>query len=181
MITALTTLFTLITSGAGGGIVGGLFGIFKQSQERRERVAMAEIDLKRDVMEFKNAEAERAHALTMLEKGAEIKLATVQTEAEAEIEISNQQALGAAQDALKNLKTSTGMDNYRGSVRPTLAYWASALFTVMLAWAFVEFRDTIEQEHGRQILTGMFGTLTFLVTSIGAFYFVSRRNSAPRL
>lgn len=180
MITAISTIFTLLTSGAGGGIVGGIFGIFKQKQERKERVEMAKINLERDKLEYENAQKERDHALVMLEKGAELELRKVQTEAEAEIEVSHQAALSSAQEALKHLKTSSKMDDFRASVRPVLAYWGAIIFTSMLAWAFVKFNSTIDEQTGRNILTGLFGTLTFIVTSITTFYYVARRNPAPK-
>jgi hypothetical protein len=192
MLSALTALFTVLTSGAGGGLIGGLLGIFKQSQERRERVEMAKVNLERDRMEYENAQKERAHALLMLEKGSEMELQKIQaegaldlqktqTEAEAEIEVSHQAALSSAQEALKTLQTSTKMDDFRASVRPVLAYWGAGMFSIMLVWAFLTFNDTIDKDTGKQILVGMFSTLTFIVTSIVTFYYVARRNPAPKL
>lgn len=192
MISALTALFTVMTSGAGGGILGGIFGLFKQSQERKERVEIARIEKERDELEYRNAESERKHAMDMLNRQAELgleqtrvagqlELEKVQTETEAAAEIANQKALNSAQKVFANLKTTSGMDNYRASVRPSLAYWFAFLFSLMLGWAFWEYREQIDPETGKQILIGMFGTLTFLVTSIGTFYYVSRRNSAPRV
>ena len=181
MLTAVSGLFAVLTSGAGGGLLGGIFGIFKQSQERKERVEMARINLERDDLEYQNAKQEREHALLILEKGGEIEVEKVKTEAEAEVEVAHQSALSSAQDALKSLKTTSGMDNYRGSVRPTLAYWGALLFTIMLCWAFLKFGDTIDKDTGKQILIGMFSTLTFIITSIITFFYVARRNSAPRI
>ena len=181
MLTAVSGLFAVLTSGAGGGLLGGIFGIFKQSQERKERVEMARINLERDDLEYQNARQEREHALLILEKGGEIEIEKVKTEAEAEIEVAHQSALSSAQDAIKNLKTTSGMDNYRGGVRPTLAYWGALLFTIMLCWAFWKFGDTIDPDTGKQILIGMFSTLTFIITSIITFFYVARRNSAPRI
>ena len=181
MIEAISGIFAVLTSGAGGGLLGGMFGIFKQSQERKERVAMAQINLKRDQLEYQNAKAERDHALIMLDKTGELELRKVEAEADAEIEVTHQSALASAQDALKNLKTSSGMDDFRASVRPVLAYWGAILFTAMLGWAFYTYRDTIDSEIGKQILIGMFATLTFIVTSIITFYYVARRNPAPRV
>ena len=177
----LTAILGILGSGAGGGLLGGFFGLFKQSQERKERVEMARINLNRDNAEYQNSRDERAHALLILEKGGQIELEKIQTESEAEIEVAHQSALSSAQDALKNLKTTTGMDNFRASVRPVLAYWGALLFSVMLGWAFVEFSDTIDKETGKQILVGMFSTLTFIVTSVVTFYYVGRRNSSPRV
>ena len=96
-------------------------------------------------------------------------------------EVENMKALGNAQEALNNLKTSTGMDNFRASVRPVLAYWGTLFFTAIFIWAFVEYKDSITEEIGKEILLSMFGTLTFIVTSIITFYYVSRRNGAPKL
>lgn len=179
MFTAITALFSVFTSGAGGGLMGGIFGLFKQSQERKERVEMARINVERDNAGYANDKEERAHALIMMEKGASIELEMVQTETEASIDIENQKALSSAQEVFKGLDTSTETDDYRARVRPNLAYWGVSLFTLALAWAFWEFKDTIDAETGKQILVGMFATLTFIVTSITTFYYVSRRNSAP--
>lgn len=180
MIEAISGIFAVITSGAGGGLLGGIFGILKQSQERKERIAMVELNLKRDQLEYRNAKLEREHALMMLDKTGDIELKRAESEAQVEMEVAHQSALSSAQDALKSLKTSSSMDDYRASVRPTLAYWGAILFTVMLGWAFAGYRDTIDQDTGKQILTGMFSTLTFIATSVTTFYFVSRRNPAPR-
>lgn len=177
MITGLTALFSVLTSGAGGGIIGGIFGLFKQGQERKERVEMARLELERDEMEYKNASEERKHALIMLEKGAEMEAMKIETEAEAHIEVANQKSLGKAQDVFKSLKTTSGMDNYRASVRPTLSYWIAILFTIMIGWAFWKFNATIDDETGKTILIGMFSTLTFTLTSVVSFYYVSRRNN----
>jgi hypothetical protein len=174
-----TALLGLLTSGAGGGIVGGILGIFKQSQERKERVAMAELNVKRDMLEYKNAKDERDHALVMLDKQGEIKLETIQTESEAEIEITHVKALGEAQSVFGNLKTSSKMDDFRASVRPVLAYWAITIFSVMLVWAFAEFAGQLTAAEGMKILIQLISTLLFTVSSITAFYYVSRRNSAP--
>lgn len=177
----MSALLALLTSGAGGGIIGGILGLFKQSQERKERVEMARIEQARDQMEYENAAAEREHALLMLDKTGEIELGKIQSETEAEIEVAHQAALSSAQDALKGLNTSTAMDNFRASVRPALAYGFSIIFSIMLAWTFWKFSDTIDAAAGHELLLGMFGTLTFLVTSIGTFYYVARRNPAPRV
>jgi hypothetical protein len=175
----IATLLALLTSGAGGGIVGGIFGIFKGGQERKERVEMAKINIQRDMLEYKNAEAERSHALTMIGKQGEIKLETIQTEAEAEIEVTHMEAMGDAQKVFKDLKTTTWMDNFRASVRPVLAYWAVILFSVMTIWAFAKFSDEITAVEGKELLMKLIATLVFTVSSIIAFYYVSRRNSAP--
>lgn len=177
----IATLLTLLSSGASGGIVGGILGLFKQSQERKERIESAKIELDRDKLDYDNAEKERQHALVMLQQGAKIELEKVETEAEKEIEISHQNALSSAQDALKNLKTTAGMDNFRASVRPVLAYWGASLFSAMLAWAFYSFSNLIDAEIGKDLLLNLFGTLNFIVTSIVTFYYVSRRNSKPKI
>lgn len=178
----IATLLAVLTSGAGGGIVGAITGIFKQSQERKERVAMAELELKRDEAEYANAQAQRAHELVLLEKGAKIELDKIETEADMEIEVSHQETLGQAQIAeFKNLNTSSWMDNLRASVRPVLAYWFTFIFNVMLIWAFMEYSDQLTDSDGKDILLGLFGTLSFTVTGIVTFYYVTRRNSAPNL
>ena len=140
---------------------------------------MARINLERDQADYANADKERAHALVMIEKGGEIEIEKIQTEAEAEIEVAHQNALAKAQEALKNLNTTSGMDNFRASIRPTLAIWGAILFTIMLWWAFGKFGDTIDEATGKQILVGMFGTLTFIVTSIITFYYIGRPNRRP--
>ena len=180
MIEAIGTIFTLLTSGAGGGLLGGVFGIFKQREERKERIEFARLDIQRDEMEYKNASEERKHELTMLEANSRAEVTKTQTEADKEIEVANQRTLATAQRAFTKLNTSQGMDNYRASVRPTIAYWACILFTAMIAWAFYKFHHLITADVGLEILTGLFATLTFVVTSATTFYFVSRRNNAPR-
>lgn len=164
----IETIFTLLTSGAGGGLLGGIFGLFKQREERKERLAVAELNLKRDEMEY-------AHERSMLDA----QLQQTQLEAEKEIEVANQRAVNTAQRSFANLSTTSGIDNFRASVRPVLAYWAITAFTVMLAWAFAEYVHMISQDEGLKILLGMFATLNFTVTSVVTFYYVARRNNAP--
>lgn len=182
MLTTITALFSVFTSGAGGGLLGGIFGLFKQSQEKKERVEMARIDLERDAAGYANDKEERAHALIMLDKGAKLEVEKIQIESEASIDIENQKSLSSAQKAeFSKLQTSSWIDNVRASVRPVLAYWSMALFTYMLYWAFDEYGSEIDKDLGKQILVGMFSTLTFIATSVTTFYFVSRKNQAPKL
>ena len=68
-----------------------------------------------------------------------------------------------------NLSLSLGLD-----------FWFTALFTVMLAWAFYEFHDEITMLEGKEILLGLFSTLTFGVMSIISFYYVARANKKPQ-
>jgi hypothetical protein len=49
----------------------------------------------------------------------------------------------------------------------------------MLAWSFWKFNDQLDSETGKLILLGLFSTLSFIVTSVISFYYVSRRNSKP--
>lgn len=182
MIETISTVIGLLGSGAGGGLLGGLFGIWKQSQERKERAEMARIDLERDQLDYKNAKEEREHAALMLEKGAEIELDKIEAETDAEMEIANQAALATAQKSeFSRLKTTSGIDNLRASIRPVLALWAWALFNLMLGWAFWKYSDRIDADMGLQILLGLFSTLNFTVSSIVTFYYVARRNNPPRL
>lgn len=175
----LTSLIALLSSGAGGGLFGGIFGLFKQHLERKERVEMARISAEREAAAFAAEAAERAHQLVMLETQGQLQLQAVATEAEAAVDVAQQEALGQAQQVFASLKTTSDMDNFRASVRPALAYAVFVLFALMLGWAFWEFQDTIDEATGRELLLGLFGTLTFLVTSIGTFYYVARRNPAP--
>lgn len=182
MFTAITTLFTVLTSGAGGGLLGGIFGLFRKSQDRKERVEMARISIERDQAEYANAAEERKHALAMLEKGAEIEVEKVAMETEAAIEVSHQQTLSSAQaEEFKGLNTTPPIDNLRASVRPILAYWSAALFTVMIGWAFYKYGHLITQADGKQILLGLFASLSFIVSSVVMFYFISRRNTSAQL
>lgn len=182
MIETIGAVLGLLGSGAGGGLLGGLFGIWKQFQERKERAEMARIELERDQMEYAHAREEREHALLLLEKGAQIEVDKIEAETEAEMEIANQAALATAQRAEFNkLNTTSAMDNFRASIRPVLALWAWLLFNAMLGWAFYEFHSQIDADMGLQILLGLFATLNFTVSSIVTFYYVARRNHPPRI
>lgn len=189
MISAILGLFS---SGFGGGLFGGIFGLAKQFLERGERAQQRKDDLDRDRLEYDNADKERSHALVMLNRAAELNLeqskveaaadlAETEAETEAEVAVANQKALNSAQDVFKNLKTSKGMDNYRGSVRPTLAFYYTILFSAILWWFFDDYAGVITDEEGKSILLALIATLNFTVTSIVTFYYVSRRNSAPKL
>ena len=170
----------VLTSGAGGGIIGGILGLFKQAQERKERIEVAKFNLERDRLEYENAEKERNYRLAMYKKGADIDFEKVQTEAEREIDVSHMEALSNAQEVFKNLKTSVWMDNFRASVRWVLAYWAATLFSIALIWSFYEYRGLITPESGKNILIDLLSTLTFVVTSIVTFYYIARRNKGPK-
>ena len=173
----LAGILSILTSGAGGGLIGGIMGLFRQSSESKERVALAKLAIERDNLEYREANLEREHQLTMLNSGAKIELDKVITETEAQAEIATVTALGKAQKVFAKLKTSSWMDNYRASVRPTFAYFVMAMFTVFLAWAFSHYSDGIEASQGAIILMGLLDTLVFMVTSITSFYFVSRPNT----
>ena len=178
----LTALIALLSSGAGGGLLGGIFGLFKQSQERKERVEMARIELDRDTAEYANDQAERDHTLLMLEKSGRLEIEKVATESEAAVEISSQESRGAAViSEFKNLNTSTWVDNLRASIRPLVAVWAVTLFSIMLVWAFSTYGDQLRLWEGKEILLDLFSTLSFTISSVVTFYYVSRRNSAPTI
>lgn len=185
-----TSIIALLGSGSFGGLLGGAFSLIKQWLDRGERAQQRADTLARDRLEYEEAERERAHSLLILSRTAEAGLRQAETESaaalamteaqtEAEIAVANQQALSAAQGVFAGLKTSSWMDNYRGGVRPTLALYFSALFSICLWWFFDTYADTITDEEGKTALLGLVATLNFTVTSIVTFYFVSRRNQAP--
>lgn len=181
-MTILTAILTALSSGVGGGLIGSITGLFKQNFERKERVEMARIQLERELAEYGNDEAEREHALTILERGGELEVQKVMTESEAEIEVAQQKTLNSATVAeFKKLNTSPWMDNYRASIRPSLAIWMTILFTAMLIWAFCIYSDELTASEGKAILLGLFATLEFIVSSVVTFYYVSRRNLAPKI
>ena len=180
MLEIITAAASILTSGAGGGIAGGLFCLFKQSQERKERIELAKIKLEQYRHDSLNAEKEREHARYMLEASQGQELQLLKEDASAEIEVTRQASIGAAQSALTNLKTTKGMDNYRGSVRPTLAYLMTAFFISMLVWSFIEWHDLIDDETGKMLLIGLFQTLNFSFVGVQSFYFISRRNEPTK-
>jgi hypothetical protein len=180
----MSAILAMLLGGSGGGVLGslfgGVFGLFKQNMDRKERIELERIRIERDKIDLDNDREERNHQLLLLEKTGGIQLKEAQTEAEAEMEIAYQDNFGKAQMAeFSGLITTPKMDNYRSSVRPTLAYWFSALFSVLLIWAFCAFSDLILPDEGKLILTGLFATLTFTVSNIITFYYVSRKNTAP--
>lgn len=175
----LTTLFTLLTSGAGGGLLGGIFGLFRKSQEVKERIELEKIQMQREEYQRQDRASQRDHEVKILEMGGDIDLKQSINEWQGRIEVANQAALSKAQDSLNNLNTTSGMDNYRASVRPTQAYWITVMFTVMIGWAFSKWHGLITDEAGYEIMMGMFSTLSFAFTSVIMFYFVNRNNQ-PR-
>lgn len=172
-------LASILTAGTGGGLIGTVAGLFKQSRELKHEARMEEIRLERDREDRLAREAEREHEIDMLDKRSEAKTEQVKVETEAQAEIEALRGRGEAQTAeFSNLDTSQWMDNFRASVRPTLAYGYSLLFTALLCWAFAAFHDQITQDHGAEILLGLFTTLEFAATSAISFYFAARRKSA---
>ncbi len=172
----LTTALSILGSASGGGIIGGAIGLFKMNSERKERIALARIDLTRDKLEYDNASAERSYKLQAMSKQGEINLKQTEAETAAEIETAHVESLGKAQAVFSNLKTSKAMDNFRASVRPTLAYLFTVLFTVLLIWLFAKFSGQIDSDQGMYLLMQMINTLIFTVTSLVTFYYVARPN-----
>lgn len=181
MLDTISGLFNLVGSGAGGVIIGGITGLWKQHQEKKERIAMANINLERDKIDLENEREQRAFELERLDRGATIERQQAQVEGEIALDLANIESIGAAQSTLNNLKTSTKMDNYRGSVRPTIAYWIVILFSIMLGWSFWSFNDAITSAQGLTLLLNLFSTLTFTMTSVVSFYYVARRNTRPNI
>jgi len=177
----IATLITLLTSGAGSGIVGGIFGIFRQWGDRKERVRMAEIGLENRRVEAEEAQKVREHGLVMLKESADLALIQTKVEMDGAAAIANQQAQAAAQTAeFSNLDTKTSsVDKLRGSVRPVMAYWVMTMFNLALAYSFYKWADKITPVEGKEILLLLVSTLLFMATSITTFYYVSRKNAAP--
>lgn len=182
----IEAIFAVLTSGAGGGIIGAFTGLWNKAGERKERIAMANIEsareetrLARDKVEAEERQKERDHILEHAKLSGSIDLEKSQSESEASIELANMTALGDAQSAFNNLNTSTKMDDLRGSVRPVFAYYLMAAFSGALAWFALTFSDQITPEVGGDILMKLILTLIFMVTSMTSFYYVSRRNSKP--
>lgn len=174
-------IFEVLATGAGGGIVGGVLGLFRQWGERRERLEYERLQLERDQLEASERASDRAHELEMAQQGAASALAQVQAEGEAAAEVANQGALEAAQRAeFGGLDTSRWMDNLRASVRPVFAYWVMIVFSAMVGYFAIRFYDQITPETGSEILLALIDTLVFMVTSITTFYYVSRRNQPAR-
>ena len=175
-------ILSLLTSGAGGGIIGGLFALFRTAGERKERLESKKIDLERDKMEYENIRATQSHEKDMLAAGAEIALKHAETEGE----IAADLAITAAKTAavvteFKALNTSSWVDNVRAMIRPLLALYFTAVFSYILFWAFSTYKGQLTALDGKEILMGLLLTLEFAVTSILSFYYVSRRNAKTNL
>lgn len=176
------SLFSLLTTGAGGGIVGGILALFRTAGERKERLEMRKLEIQRDAMEYEAQEKSRSHELAMLERGAELKLKQAETEGEIAADIANSTAKTAAvATEFANLNTSSWVDNCRAMIRPILALFFTAFFTVIFLWAFNQYRDQLTPVDGKEILMGLFLTLEFAVTSILSYYYVSRRNTKTQV
>lgn len=175
-----TAILGILTTGAGGGIVGGLLALFRTSGERKERLALAQLELDRDRMDAAEAAKEHDRAKEMIALNASVQLQKVETETDAEIEIEGMKALDSAQIAeFANLNTSTWVDNWRAIIRPALCTALSFIFFGMLIWAFAKYNDEITATEGKEILAGLFLTLEFGVNAAWSFYYVARRNSRP--
>ena len=175
------TILSIFTSGAGGGIVGGILALFKTAGERKERLELAKLELQRDQEEYKALKEQRDHEAAMQAAGAAQALAQAETEGNiaADIQNSKAKATGLLTEFAK-LQTSQWVDNIRGLVRPLLVLWAVSLFSAMFVWAFGEYSDMLTKEDGKEILMGMFLTLNFSLNAIVQFYFVARSNSAVK-
>jgi hypothetical protein len=168
---------TFLASTAGGGVLGGVLGIVKGVVDNKRELALEKIRLSRDRLDYEEADKERAHALAVMSTTAQTETSLASTEAEAAADIAQMKALKAAQVEFKGLKTSRRMDSFRASVRPVVAYWTTFVFSSLLFWVFAVYRDAITPAEGAALLVTLVSTLTFLVTSQNAFYYVSRRPS----
>tara|TARA_R110002012_G_scaffold61450_1_gene161099 strand:+ start:1642 stop:2166 length:525 start_codon:yes stop_codon:yes gene_type:complete len=169
-------LVGLLVGGAGGGVLGGVFGLARHFMDSRKSVSMENIKLDRDKLDAEESKKEREHALLLIEKQSDVRLAETEARIEGEISIEHSKALREGQKVFHGLKTTSKMDNYRASVRPTLAYWFSVIFSGFLFWSFYNFSDTLIQS-APQMMIGLVSTLTFIVTSIITFFYVSRPNA----
>lgn len=166
---------SILVSGAGGGIVGIVSGLFKKGMDLRHEAKLEEIRLERDREDRIAREIEQGHEIEMLQlrQQGRVEQAQVETEGQAEIEALRGQ-MEAQRHEFGNLSTSTWMDNLRSSVRPVLAYKYSFLFTALLFWAFWRFSSMITADQGLTLLTGLMNTLEFAVMAIIGFYYVQR-------
>ena len=167
-------IMTIATGGVGGGLIGSIVGLCKAKIDNTRETAMETLRADRERAEYLEGEKERAHELQMMQADTVGRERIAETEGSAAADIEHMRAMGKAQAVFAGLKTSRFMDNYRGSVRPTLAYWTNFVFTLMLGWAFYKFHAQITADQGAQILIGLIATLTFLVTSQNSFYYVQR-------
>mgnify|MGYP000389160619 CR=1 FL=1 len=173
----LTGGLSLLTGGAAGGVVGAISAIWKSSQENKLKIELERLNNEREAREYDNAKSEREHQAWLVTQGHANEMDKIKTETDAELDIATMQALQVSSAAeFGDLNTTSAMDNYRASVRPTVAYWSVLAFNVMLCWAFSEFSDQINESAGLQILLGLFATLNFTVASVISFYYVSRNN-----
>lgn len=171
-------LVSILTSGASGGLIGTVAGLFTKSKELKHEQEMARIQLERDIEDRKARESERQHEMQMLEVRGSQQITQTQLESEARAELEVIKARGQGQMAeFGNLNTSGWMDNLRASVRPLLAYLYTGVFMVFLGWAFASYRSEISPDEGAEILFSLFLILEFMVTSVGTFYYIQRRSS----
>ena len=178
----ITGIVGLLTSGAGGGILGGILGIAKQIQERKERTEQQRINTEILKLELEDAQKDRDHQLTLIEKNYSFEISKANNEKETELEVSYSEGLKKSiTDEFNKLSTSTTVDNYRALIRPSLALWACFLFSTMLVWAFWNYATLIKPDQGLNILLDLFNTLNFTVVAIVTFYYYARKNSAPRV
>jgi len=177
-----TALFGFLASSAGGGIIGGGFALIKQIIEGRTLIATKELDNKKEVLRQAEAQRDREHEVLMLQEQTKSKSKIVEVKTEAKVELETMQSRGMnVIEEFKGLKTSSKMDNYRASVRPTVAYWALLMFNLSLGYCFWRYGHLIPEETGLAILLGLVSTLNFMITSVISFYYVSRPNHKPKL
>lgn len=176
----LESILAIVSTGAGGGVVGAITGLFTKRMDHKREIELANIELKSAVLESKDAQAERDFQINITTKRGEIELKKTNAETAAAIDIAHSAALGEAQSVFKNLKTSEKMNNFRMSVRPFLAYAFTFVYFVMLVWAFDKYAQLISATEGHGILIMLIQTLNFTVSSLISFYFVARRNQSAR-
>lgn len=176
------TLLALLTAGTGGGLIGGATGLVSKLIDMRHAARMEEVRLKREEQARIERQDEMAHELALHAAGALAAREQAEVQAEADAIKGQMEALKAGQAAeFTTLKTTSGMDNYRASVRPTLAYVVSTVFLSLCLWAFYEFASTITVAEGAALLKNLIVTLESMATAIIAFYYVSRSNLKARV
>lgn len=169
---------TFFASGASGGLLGGGLGVLKALVDNKRELALENLKLERDKLSTEEAKQERLHTLAVMSAQGKQETELLTVESEAAADLAQMAAIKEAQQfEFSGSAPSTFIENLRKSVRPVVAYWTTLIFTLFLGWVFWEFNDSVTPEQGGALLLSLAGTLTFLVTSQNAFYYVSRRPS----
>ena len=190
----IETLFAVLSSAAGGGILGLAGTAFKTWQERKDRESQRDHDLKMRELDQADMrlEAELLLKQTATETQGQLALAQTEADAERDVAAAHLQAASYKQDKATYSKVDKlsgwwgafwqGMlalvDMVRGFMRPAITLYLLVICSV-IAWELydlVEAMETLLPTQAWPLFQQVVNAIIFLCTTSVTWWFGSRPN-----